>query len=180
MENLKDCIIENFTSDNFPLWKWRMEILLDDKGLLKIVNGEEVAPKKEQDTETYNKREKKAYALIGLNLGDRQVEEIRHTKTAKEAWDTLMKLNESSTMANVLRLKREFLTTKMKPGDKVREHAQKLRNIASQLQVIGHTLPKDEVTYILLNSLPSSYGHLVVSMHDSDAVQDLDKLMAIL
>ena len=168
MANLKDCIIEKFTGDNFPLWKWRMEILLDDKGLLKIVNGEEVAPKKEQDTETYNKREKKAYALIGINLGDRQVEEIRHTKTAKEAWDTLMKLNESSTMANVLRLKREFLTTKMKPGDKV------------QLQVIGHTLPKDEVTYILLNSLPSSYGHLVVSMHDSTAVQDLDKLMAIL
>ena len=68
----------------------------------------------------------------------------------------------------------------MKLGDKVREHAQKLRNIASQLQVIGHTLPKDEVTYILLNSLPSSYGHFVVSMHDSDAVQDIDKLMAIL
>ena len=67
MANLKDCIIEKFTGDNFPLWKWRMEILLDDKGLLKIVNGEEVAPKKEQDTEAYNKREKKAYALIGLN-----------------------------------------------------------------------------------------------------------------
>ena len=144
-----------------------MEILLDDKELLKIVNGEEVAPKKEEDTEPHNKREKKAYPLIGLNLGDRQVEEIRHTKTAKEAWDTWMKLNESSTMANVLRLKREFLTTKMKLGDKVREHAQKVRNIASQLQVIGHILPKDEVTYILLNSLPDSYGHLLVSMHDS-------------
>ena len=96
-----------------------MEIPLDPKGLLNIVNGEEVPPKKEQDTEAYNKRKKKAYALIGLNLGDKQAEEIRHTKMAKEAWDTLMKLNESSTMANVLRLKREFLTTKMKPGDKV-------------------------------------------------------------
>ena len=80
----------------------------------------------------------------------------------------MMKLNESSTMANVLQLKREFLTTKMKPGDKV------------QLQVIGHTLPKHEGTYILLISLPSSHGHLVVSMHDSDAMQDLDKIMAIL
>ena len=79
--------------------------------------------KKEQDIEAYNKREKKAYAFIGLNLGDRQAEEIRHTKMAKEAWDTLMKLNESSTMANVLRFKREFLTTKMKLGCKVREHA---------------------------------------------------------
>ena len=50
---------------------------------------------------------------------------------AKETWDTLMKLNESSMMASVLRLKTEFLTTKMKRCDKVREHAQKLRNIAS-------------------------------------------------
>ena len=44
MANLKDCIIEKFTGDNFPLWKWRMEILINDKGLLKIVNREEVAP----------------------------------------------------------------------------------------------------------------------------------------
>ena len=56
------------------------------------------------------------------NLGDRQAEEIRHTKSAKEAWDTFMKLNESSTMANILRLKRELLTTKMKSANKVREH----------------------------------------------------------
>ena len=39
----------------------------------------------------------------------------------------------------------------MKPRHKVCEHAQKLRNIAPQFQVIGYTLPKDEVTYILLN-----------------------------
>ena len=51
MENLKDCIIEKLTGDNFLLWKWRMEILLGDKGLLKIINGEEVPPKKEQYTE---------------------------------------------------------------------------------------------------------------------------------
>ena len=46
------------------------------------------------------KERRRQYALIGLNLGDRQAEEIRHTKTAKEAWGTSMKLNESSTMAN--------------------------------------------------------------------------------
>ena len=72
-------------------------MLLDDKGRLKIVNGEEVLPKKEEAIQAYNKREKKAYAVSGLNLGDRQVEDIRHTKTTTEAWDTLMKLNESST-----------------------------------------------------------------------------------
>ena len=102
-----------------------MEILLHDKGFLKIVNGEEMPPKKEEDIEAYTKREKMADALIGLDLGDRHDEGIRHTKTAKEAWDTLMKLNESSTMANVLQRKREFLTTQMRPGDKVCEHAQK-------------------------------------------------------
>ena len=99
-----------------------MEILLDDKGHLKIVNGKEVPSKKEEDIEVYNKREKKAYACIRLNLGDSQVEEIRHTKTAKETWDTLTKLNESSTMANVLRLKRKFSTTKMKPDGVQKSH----------------------------------------------------------
>ena len=37
-------ILHKFKGDNFPLWKWRMEILINDKGLLKIVNREEVAP----------------------------------------------------------------------------------------------------------------------------------------
>ena len=31
-----------------------------------------------------------------------------------------------------------------------------------------------------LKTLPSPYGHLVVSMCDSDVVQDIDKLIAIL
>ena len=56
-----------------------MEILLDDKRLRRIVDGEEVPPKKEE--EAYNKRGKKAHSLNELNLGDRQAEEIRHPKT---------------------------------------------------------------------------------------------------
>ena len=125
-----------------------MEILLDDKGILKIVKGEEVPPPKEEDMEAYNKSEKKREEGICTHW-TQQAEEIRHSKTAKGAWDTLKKLNESSTMANVRRLKREFLTTKMKPRDKVCQHAQKLGNIASQLQVIVHTLPKDTSMYLV-------------------------------
>ena len=49
-----------------------MEIIFYDKGLLKIVNREEVLAKEEEDIQAYNKREKRAYALIGLNLGRRQ------------------------------------------------------------------------------------------------------------
>ena len=59
-----------------------------------------------------------------------------------------MKLNESSMMANVLQLKREFFTTKMKPSDKVCEHSQKRKNITPQLQLVVDALPKDEVTNI--------------------------------
>ena len=88
--------------DNFPLWKWRMLILLDDKGLHKIVQIGGSGIGKRRRYRSLQQREKKAYALIGFNLGDGQVEEIRRTKTTKETWDTLMKLNESSTMANVI------------------------------------------------------------------------------
>ncbi|MCO5570511.1 hypothetical protein L7F22_024234 [Adiantum nelumboides] len=138
---------EKFNGKNFALWKWRMRMVLEVKGLLEIVTGGEVAPDMEEDLVEYQRREHLAYMLVCLSLGDEPVEEVRHESGAKEVWDALATTYESRNLANVLQLKRELIGLQMKSSDKVKDHMQ---------------------------SLPHVYAHLVVTLDGRDEARDLE------
>ena len=58
-------LIEKFEGRNFQLWKWRMEIILRDKGLLCITNGDELYPiDKKRDINTLYIEEKHFFLKI--------------------------------------------------------------------------------------------------------------------
>ena len=44
--------IEKFNGENFHLWKFKMQMVLEDKDLWGIVSGDEVEPVEEGTTET--------------------------------------------------------------------------------------------------------------------------------
>ncbi|MCO5578863.1 hypothetical protein L7F22_032710 [Adiantum nelumboides] len=165
---------EKFNGKNFALWKWRMRMVLEEKGLWEIVTGGEVAPDMEEDLVEYQRREHLAYMLVCLSLGDGPAEEVRHESGAKEVWDALATTYESRNLANVLRLKRELIGLQMKSSDKVKDHMQRLRAIAAELAAVGEPVPKRELAFMLLNSLPHVYAHLVVTLDGRDEARDLE------
>ncbi|MCO5591848.1 hypothetical protein L7F22_045841 [Adiantum nelumboides] len=128
----------------------------------------------EEDLVEYQRREHLAYMLVCLSLGDGPAEEVRHEFGAKEVWDTLATTYESRNLANVLRLKRELIGLQMKSSDKVKDHMQRLRAIATELAAVGEPLPKRELAFMLLNSLPHVYAHLVVTLDGRDEARDLE------
>ena len=69
--------IEKFSVENFHLWKFKMQLVLEDKDIWGIVKGDEVEPTAEGTTETqrrqFQRREKKAFATTCLSLGDEQL-----------------------------------------------------------------------------------------------------------
>ena len=73
--------IEKFKGENFHLWKFKMQMVLEEKDLWNIVKGDEVEPAEEGTTETqsrqFQKRERKALATICLSLGDEQLSLVR-------------------------------------------------------------------------------------------------------
>ena len=105
--------IEKFKGENFHLWKFKMQMVLEEKDLWNIVKGDEVEPTDEGTTETqrrqFQKRERKALATICLSLGDEQLSLVRTATTAKEAWLKLENHYEVKSLANKLFLRKSIL-----------------------------------------------------------------------
>jgi len=88
--------IERFEGRNFQLWKWRMEIILKDKGLLSITNGDEkylVDKNKDPNSLSIDERnsieifllkDSKAYSTICLSFVGLPARQIKSSKTSNE------------------------------------------------------------------------------------------------
>ena len=109
--------IEKFNGENFHLWKFKMQMVLEDKDLWGIVSGDEVEPVEEGTTETqrrqFQRRARKALATICLYLGDEQLSFVQSAETAKEAWSKLENHYEVKSLANKLFLCKRYFTTSM-------------------------------------------------------------------
>ena len=98
--------IDKFDGTNFYLWKFKMQMVLEDKDLWGIVSGEEVEPAGEGTTEAsvqkFRKRARKALATICLSISDSQLSLVRSANTAGEAWSKLENHYEVKSLANKL------------------------------------------------------------------------------
>ena len=80
--------IDKFNSENFGLWKFRMEMVLLSMDLQEIVEetGEPSAHDDDPNViKEYNCHAKKALSVIGLSLGNDQLVHIKNCKGPPEA-----------------------------------------------------------------------------------------------
>lgn len=88
--------INQFDGMNFHTWKIRMEMVLLDKDLFGHVNGSEERPTSPTNHLAWDKRDSKARANILLGLKDARLSHVNKCKTAKEVWDTLTNIYETT------------------------------------------------------------------------------------
>eukprot|EP00794_Sanderia_malayensis_P011679 gene11679-12889_t len=160
--------IAKFEGKNFHLWKFKMQMILEDKDLWNIVCGEEEEPVGEGSTEAsiqrFRKRARKAFATICLSLGDNQLSLVRSAQTAREAWLKLEGHYEVKSLANKLFLRKQYFSATMSEGDTMMEHVNKMRSLAEQLSSVGAQVSEDDQVATLLCSLPDSYNNLIVAL----------------
>ena len=160
--------IEKFKGENFHLWKFKMQMVLEEKDLWNIVKGDEVEPTDEGTTETqrrqFQKRERKALATVCLSLGDEQLSLVRTATTAKEAWSKLQSHYEVNSVANKLFLRKKYFTMSMGVDDSMSEHINKMKELAGQLEAVGASITEDDQVATLLCSLPESYNSLITAL----------------
>ena len=79
--------IEKFDGKNFDLWKFKMQMIREDKDFWSVVCGEEVEPAGDGPAAAsipkFRKRARKADATICLSLGDNQLSLVRSAPTAR-------------------------------------------------------------------------------------------------
>jgi hypothetical protein len=100
MESLK--VMEKFDGANFPLWKFKMRMMLFKHGLWKFVDGSATFPSEEVARADYNENETKPFVLLCEHLTDAQLAHIQYSNNVRSAWEALCGVHEAKTIGNKL------------------------------------------------------------------------------
>ncbi|GKA47032.1 gag-pol polyprotein [Tanacetum coccineum] len=153
--------IKKFNGNNFSLWKLKMKaIFRKDKCLAAISErSAEVTDDSKWDVMDGN-----AIANLHLALADGVLSSIEEKKSAKEIWDHLARLYEARLLHNKKFLKRKLYALRMTESTSVTEHVNNLNTLFSQLTSLSCIIEPQERTEILLQSLPDSYGQVIINL----------------
>jgi hypothetical protein len=95
MADLFRANITKLNNDNYSVWKFKMELLLMKEDLWSQVSTKK--PAETTAAPSWQKRDDRARATIGLLVEDSQLIHIRKDTTAKGAWESLKNYHEKST-----------------------------------------------------------------------------------
>ena len=158
--------ISKFDGTNFHAWKFKMQMVLEERDLWEVTSGEVKAEhcQTSLDQATFKRKSRKAMAVICLAMEDSQLPLVRSAKGAFDAWSKLEDHFEKKSLANKLFLRRRFFTTLMEDGDDVLSHINKLKTLAEQLEAVGAPVSEDDLVITLLGSLNDSYQFLITAL----------------
>ena len=156
--------IEKFDGVNFHLWKFKMQMVLEEKGLYYCV--QEGVEKNSNSAE--KAADRKALATICLALGDSQLMHVRNASCANEAWTKLEKNFEMTGLANAIFLRRRFYTSVMGESGTVMGHIAELNALVQQLEAASITIDEKDLVMTLLGSLPAKFDNLITSLESID------------
>ena len=120
--------IKKLDGSNYQSWKFNAKLMLMERGLWSIVNGDEKAPvatesdKKEKEIREFCMRSQKAYSLIALSVQEELQVHIADNCDPKSAWEKLNSHFEFVSITQVVRITRAFYSAKMPEGMNVMDH----------------------------------------------------------
>lgn len=161
MEVNKFCITKLSGSNNYQIWKYKLELLLMKEELWNVVSED---PPIEPRTESWAVKDGKAKATIGLLIEDQLVVHIRNCKTAKDMWECLRKQYEKPNLTNKVFLLKRLCRMNLQEGGNMEKHINEVLDIIQQLSSLGEDLAEKLQVALLLCSLPDSYGGLVTAL----------------
>jgi hypothetical protein len=165
-------------SGNYRTWKFSMRMTLQAKELWEVVGGDEGVKPESDPKGAWDKRAKKALAIIVLGMSAVEQEHVIDCETPKEAWDILEKLYEGKGRNRKFMLLQELFHMSMATSDFGMDgYLRSIREKMSELSVVGTKLDKDIKLAIILNGLSEEYRYLVVNVEQQEVV-DFDELSA--
>jgi len=145
---------------NYQTWKFKVELLLIKEDLWDVVAKEVPDPV----TATWQTKDGKARATIGLLVEDNQLHLIRKQTTAKGSWQTLQKYHEKATLSSKVNLLRKLCALKLTEHGDMENHLAEMENLIDQLTSLGEQLAEHLSVAFFLSSLPESYGTLITAL----------------
>lgn len=81
--------------------------------------------------------------MIVLTVEDSQIQHIRNSKTAKEAWKSLKEFHEKDTPGSRVRILRSIMRQRVDDNGNIEEHVHKMNEIFQKLLALGDKIKPD-------------------------------------
>jgi hypothetical protein len=162
--------VEKLSEKNYSAWKFRVQLVLQDRGLWKYVEGAKADPPSDLKLrESWEEKDQQARAQILLTVSDTLLPAVRHTRTAKEAWVKVASVFEQKGLSAQVFLRRKLVNLRFEEGESMQTHLNTIRDIVDELAGINVIIKDEELAIITLCSLPSRFDSLIVSMESRPA-----------
>src|SRR5260370_28045123 len=144
--------VEKLDGTNYHVWKFKMQLILEDKELFGVIDGSDIKPDNGDALSEWVKRDKKARVTVCLALSDSVLATVRSCDTAKGIWDKLASVFESKSLVNRLFMRRKLLTMKMGEGDTLSIHINTIKTLAEQLAAADAQVTEEDLVMAPLMS----------------------------
>lgn len=155
--------IEKLNNDNYFVWKFRVEMILEKEGYWSVI--EEDEPSDEMKSNTWKKNNKQAMATIALTVENDQLVHIRKHRTAKAMWEALRQYHEKGTGNHSVQLIKEICTRRLEEGGDMEQHINWMTTMFQKIDDLGEEkLSEKWMVGILFGQLPRSYDTIVTAL----------------
>ena len=159
--------IEKLDTHNWGIWRRRFKALLLSKRLVGVIDGSD------EDKEKSNE----VMGLIQLHLSDAYLSVADDIATAKGLWDKLEETFTAQNTARRLLLRQELNNLKKGPTEPIAEYITRAKELATNLQSVGHRPEDSDITLSVLAGLPREYSVLVTIVGTLKQTQTVDEVL---
>lgn len=156
--------ITQFNGLDFDNWKFRIETLLEEHGVLECLYKDASFETDLVNKKEYLKNDAKAKSLLIQCVANSHLEYVREGTTAKQKWDKLIATFERKGVSSRLYLLKRLLTIKYNEEEPIENYLIRFDDLVRQLKSAGGKIEEDFLACLLLLSLPESYGIVVTAI----------------
>lgn len=167
-----------FDGQNYDDWKFRMQVFLRKEDVLELAekgiaslqeplldhedDTDRVRRRKEEAREEVRRKDLKCINFIVSRVADSQLEYLKGTTTAKQAWDSLMVNFERATSISRGAVLKKYASLKYKPSSSsFRDYCMEFDKTLRELKQTGAVKSEVDVVFEFLFSMPSEYESIV-------------------
>uniref|UniRef100_A0A1Y1MQF0 Endonuclease n=2 Tax=Photinus pyralis TaxID=7054 RepID=A0A1Y1MQF0_PHOPY len=161
--------IDQLTGDNYFNWKFRMQMILDENGVIDCIEKQtDVTKLNEEGAKKFKKNDSKARSLIVQCVVDDLLECLRDKSDAFSMWTVLENKFEKKGLTGQLFLKRKMLSMKLKEGEPLAAFILEFEDVLRQLKASKVNMDEKDVICNLLLALPKSYETVVTVIENME------------
>jgi len=112
----------------------------------------------------WSKRDAKLKLLIAMNIGKEQINHIKDSQYAVDAWNTLKRVHAHNGLNRLMSIERGYVNASMKDGETMRKYITRMYEYRDELISLGQHTAEDVHVMRILSGLPKEYAGIRQSL----------------